>query len=228
MAKSSKRRKQDQAKAAHKRAEQARHKARNELVQQLTVAMQRLLDPQTPPAGVADLVMLSVADDPYLAARVVQRRVDAGVEPHDIAEAGRLLLAAYAEEPPAGALAFAAVAAHVGGQEEEEHRLTAQLLDIGRAADAEAWLVVLDYVVAPRHPDRTTELLEPYLVEHPEDYRAHRVYARAISAVYQMDESKRASSAPLARFADPTALAVTRERRWMPSWSGRHGASGSG
>jgi hypothetical protein len=212
VAKSSKRRKQDQAKAAHKRAEQARRKARDELVQQLTLAMQRLLDPQTPPAEVADLVMLSVADDAYLAARVVQRRIDAGVEPHDIAEAGRHLLAAYTEEPPAGALAFAAVAAHADGQEEEEHRLTAQLLDAGRAGDVTAWLDVLDYVTVPWHPDETTELLEPYLVEHPEDFRGHRIYARAIRAVYQMvDESERASSAPLARFADRTALAVTRE-----------------
>ena len=211
VAKSSKRRKQDQAKAVHKRAEQARRKARDELVQQLTLAMQRLLDPQTPPAEVADLVMLSVADDVALAARVVQRRIEAGVEPHDIAEAGRHLLAAYTEEPPAGALAFAAVAAHFDGQEEEEHRLTAQLLDSSRAAEVDAWLVVLDYVIAPRHPGQTTELLQPYLVEHPEDFRGHRVYARAIRAVYQMaDESERASSNPLARFADRTALAVTR------------------
>ncbi len=210
MAKSNRRRKQDQAKAAHKRDERARRKARDELGRQAVLAMQRLLDPQTPPAEVADLVAQSVPDVVYLAARMAQLRAEAGVEPQDVAEAGRQLLAAYPEQPPAGALAFAVVAAHVAGQEEEEHRLTAQLLDTGDC-DEGTWLNVLDYVVAPRHPDETAELIEPHLAEHPQDSRAHRVYARAISAVYKMkDESERGSDL-LARFADRSALAVTRE-----------------
>ena len=45
--------KQDQAKAAHKRAEQARRKARDELALQETLAIRRLLDPLTPPDEVA-------------------------------------------------------------------------------------------------------------------------------------------------------------------------------
>jgi hypothetical protein len=50
VAKSGKRRKQDQAKAAHKRAEQARRKTRDELARQANLTIRRLLDPQTPPA----------------------------------------------------------------------------------------------------------------------------------------------------------------------------------
>jgi hypothetical protein len=115
-----------------------------------------------------------------------------------MAEAGRHLLAAYPEEPPVGALAFAVVAAHADGQEEDEHRLAAQLLETGRAMGEGAWLDVLDYVIAPWHPDETAELLEPYLVEHPEDRRAHRVYAHSLSAAYQKsNEAERASSGPL-------------------------------
>jgi len=216
VAKSNKRRKQDQAKAAHKRAEQARRKERDELARQATLAMQRLLDPQTPPAEVAALVTHALPDVVYLAAHVAQRRVEKGAEPQDTAEAGRLLLAAYPEQPPAGALAFAVCAAHAGGQEEDEHRLAAQLLDAVRAADDDTdddtWLDVVDYVIAPWHPDEAAELLEPYLAEHPAHRRAHRVYALALSAAYQnSDETQRASRGLFTRFADRTALAVTRE-----------------
>lgn len=212
MAKSNKRRKQDQAKAAHKRAEQARRKERDELARQATRAMQQLLDPQTPPAEVAVLVTHALPDVVYLGARVAQRRVEKGAEPQDMAEAGRLLLAAYPEQPPAGALAFAVCAAHAGGQEEDEHRLAAQLLDAVRTADDDTWLDVVDYVIATWHPDEAAELLEPYLVEHPAHRRAHRVHALALSAAYQhSDETQRASRGLFTRFADRTALAVTRE-----------------
>jgi hypothetical protein len=73
-AKSNKRRKQDQAKAAHKRAEQARRKERDQLARQAALAMQRLLDPQTPPAEVAALVTHALPDVVYLGAHVAQRR----------------------------------------------------------------------------------------------------------------------------------------------------------
>jgi hypothetical protein len=212
VAKSSKRRKQDQAKAAHKRAELERRKARDELVRQATLAARRLLDPQTPPAEVAALVAQSVPDMVYLAARLALRRVEAGADPQHMAEAGQCLLAAHPQEPPVGVLAFAAVAAHAGGQEAEEHRLTGQLLEAGRAVGEGAWLDVLDGVIAPSHPGETAELLEPYLIEHPEVSRAHRVYARALSALYGTSgNSDRADSGPLSRFADRAALAVTRE-----------------
>jgi hypothetical protein len=161
---------------------------------------------------VAVLVAETLPDSVYLAARTAQRRVEAGAEPQHMAEAGRHLLAAYPQEPPVGALAFAVVAAHAGGQEEDEHRVAARLLEAGRATGEGAWLDVLDYVVAPWHPGETAELLEPYLIEHPEHLRAHRVYARALSAAYgKSNESERASSGPLTRFADRDALAATRE-----------------
>jgi hypothetical protein len=212
VAKSSKRRRQDQAKAAHKRAEHARRKARDEQVRQATLTLQRLLNPQVPPGEVAALVAQCAPDVVYLGARAARQRVEAGVAPEDMAEAGRRLLAAYPEEPPAGALAFAVVAAHASGQEEDEHGLAAQLLEAGRAAGEGPWLDVLDYVIAPWHPDETAEFLEPYLVEHPGDRRAHRVYAHALSAAYgKSNDSERAGSDPLTRFADRAALAVTRE-----------------
>lgn len=212
MAKSNKRRKQDQAKAAHKRAEQARRKERHELTRQAALAMQQVLDPQTPPAEVAALITHALPDVVYLAAHVAQRRIEKGAEPQDMAEAGRLLLAAYPEQPPAGALAFAVCAAHADGQEEDEHRLAAQLLDAARAADDDTWLDVIDYVIATWHPDEAAELLEPYLVDHPAHHRAHRVYALALSAAYQnSDEAQRANRGLFTRFAERTALAVTRE-----------------
>ena len=212
MAKSSKRRKQDQAKAAHKRAEHARRKDRDELTRQATLSLQRLFNPQTPPAEVAVLVAQTMPDVVYLAARTAQQRVEAGTEPQDMAEAGRRLLAAYTEGPPVGVLAFAVVAAHASGQEEEEHRLAARLLDAGLAIGEGAWLDVLDHVIAPWHPDQASELLEPYLIEHLDDLRAHRVYARALSAAHaRSSESERAGSGLLTRFADHAALAATRE-----------------
>jgi hypothetical protein len=143
---------------------------------------------------------------------MAQRRIEAGVEPQDMAEAGRLLLAAHPEEPPVGALAFAMVAAHADGQEVDEHRLAAQLLEAGRATGEGAWLDVLDYVIAPWHPDETAELLEPYLIEHPDHRRAHRVYAQALSAAYgKTSEPAEAGCGPVTRFADRAALAVTAE-----------------
>jgi hypothetical protein len=219
VAKSSKRRKQDQAKAVHKRAEQARRKVNSEQVKQARQTLQRLFDPQTPPGEVAPLIMQIVADQIHLAAQVASKRLEAGAEPQDMAETSRLVLASCPPEPPVGVLAFAAIAAHADGQEEEARRHTARLLDAARTNGDDSdgdrdgrWLDVLEYVIAPWHPDEAAKYIEPYLAEHPADFRPHRIYARVVSAVYEKSSaSERAADDLLARFADRAALSATRE-----------------
>jgi hypothetical protein len=61
MAKSSRRKKQDRAKAEARRAQQSRLRARTESQQQLAERYSRLLDPRTSPAKVAGLLAAELA-----------------------------------------------------------------------------------------------------------------------------------------------------------------------
>jgi hypothetical protein len=93
-------------------------------------------------------------------------RVSLGVPAEEVAKTARLLLERAAPEPPGiGALAVAALAAHLAGDEDAEHGYARELL---ARADASR---------DPGQSGETCELIEPYLREHPDDELAAGVPA---------------------------------------------------
>jgi len=166
MAKSSTRKKQDRARRRD-RADAKRH--HDELFGRAT-------DPALAPAALAALIMGELADSTG-AGLIAHTRLQNGAEPVALAEAARLLVASCAGEGraggpspgslPPGVLAFAAVAAHASGDEQEEARYTQALLDLARAAADDGPLQVAAGVLIWTHPVEAAELVRRYLVDHP-------------------------------------------------------------
>lgn len=206
MAKSNRRKKQDHAKAAARHAEQARLRARTERQQQLADHYGRLLDPQTSPAEVAELLAAELPDS-IVAGAMVQTRMSLGAPAGEAAEIARLMLASAPEPPETGALAVAAWAAHRTGDEDAEHRYVRELLARADAdGDAEQRLEVIRSVSVRGHPGEACDLIEPYLPEHPDDEVAAEIYADAVARAYGEAEPGERERAALARYADRSGI----------------------
>jgi hypothetical protein len=162
MAKNSTRKKQDQRRRRD-RAEAKRH--HDELFDRAT-------DPALAPEALAALIMGELADSTG-AGLIAYTRLQKGAEPVALAEAARLLVAsclvggASTGGLPPGVLAFAAVAAHANGDEEEEALHTQALLDLARAASDGGPLQVAADVLMCTHPDAAAEMTRRNLVGHP-------------------------------------------------------------
>src|SRR5690242_9022275 len=118
VAKSNRHKRQDRAKAAAKRAEQARRRAKAER-EQAAERYRRLLDPLTSPADVAGILAAELPDS-LAAGAMMQIRLSSGVPGEEIAQTARLMLASATGPPRIGTLAAAAWAAHVTGAEDAE------------------------------------------------------------------------------------------------------------
>ncbi len=227
MAKSSRRKKLDRAKADARRAEQSRRRARVERHRQQSEHYRQLVDPRTQPAEVARLVAAEMADTP-IAGAIALMRLDAGVPAGELAETARLLLLASAPEPTEpteppesaalpglGVLAFAASAAHAAGDEDTEHRHTAAMLARADAEDDVALrLEVIRSIAATGHPGEAIELIEPHLRDEPDDEHAAGIYATAVARAYEEAEDTAPGGlerAALARFADRSGLVALRD-----------------
>lgn len=210
MAKSSRRRKQDRAKAGAKRAEQARRRARLERARQQSEHYGQLLEPRTSPDEVARLVAEEMAGT--LAAGAIARvRLSAGVPAGELAETARLLTSTP-EAPGLGTLAFAAVAAHAVGDEDGEHRHTAELFARAEAENDDGLrLEVIRMIVAIGHLGEAIELIEPYLLDSPDDEQAAEIYAAAMEKARQDAEPGERERAALDRFADRSGLVALRD-----------------
>ena len=162
MAKSSTRKKQDQ----RRRRDRAEAKRRHDEL------FDRVTDPALAPEPLAALIMGELADSTG-AGLVAHIRLQKGAEPGTLAEAARLLVAtcpvggASPGGLPPGVLAFAAVAAHANGDEEEEARHTQALLDLARAAGDGGPLQVAADVLMCTHPNEAAEMIRRNVLDHP-------------------------------------------------------------
>jgi len=203
MGKSSRRKRQDAAiagtgRAAQPGADGARERADSVL---------SLMDPKVPPAEVADLIAAQFADW-VSAGTVAQLRLRNGVPAGDVAEVLRLLQAGAAEPPGLAVLSFAASVAHAEGDEEAEHRYTADLLARARAEGGDGlWLDVIRFISGNGHPGEAIELAEPYLRDHPGDNDVAFTYSVMLREAAGLPGPGDRERAALERFADRSGLA---------------------
>lgn len=224
MSKSSRRKKQDRAKAQAKRAEELRLRARTERARQASEQITRLFDPATPPAVVAEIVAAAFPDT-LSAGGMLQVRLNSGVPAEDVAETARLMLARNGtehqddtetgKETPTGTIAVAALAAHLAGDEDAEHEHVRELLgradaEMAATGDAMMRLEVIDSLAQREHGGEACELIEPYLREHPSDDFAYVTYAKALAQANRKNDPGLQERAALARFRDRTDLDVLR------------------
>ncbi len=170
-------------------------------------AFSRLSEPDAPPAEVAALIASEFASRASIGS-VVASRLRAGVPVADVAEIRRLLLADAGDPPGLAVLSFAAAAAHAAGDEEAEHRYTAQLLAQAQDADGgRPWLDAVRMISGIGHPGEAIELIEPYLRDHPSDRAADSCYSVMLHEANRLADPGDKERAALARFADGSGLA---------------------
>jgi hypothetical protein len=203
VAKSNRRKKHDRDKAAVRRAEQGRRRARAELDRQAARHFEQLNDPAASPAEVAGILAAEFPDR-VSGADMMRVRMALGVPAGEIIETARLLLEGAGPEPPdVGALAVAALAAHLSGDEDAEHDYARALLARADAAgDPGQRIAVIRSAAGRDHPGEACEMIGPYLREHPDDELAADVYARALAKAYAQAEPGELETAALMRFGD--------------------------
>jgi hypothetical protein len=203
MAKSNRRKKQDRDKAAVRRAEQERQRARAERERQAAGHFEQLNDPSVSPADVAGILAAELPDR-VVAADMMRLRMSLGVPAEEIIETARLLLEGAAPEPPGvGALAVAALAAHLAGDEDAEHDYARELLARADASgDPGQRIAVIGSATGRDHPGETCELIGPYLREDPDDELTTNIYARALAKAYVQAGPGELETAALERYGD--------------------------
>jgi hypothetical protein len=181
MAKSKHRRKRHQARVETRHAEEGRRRDRAKADD----LFERATDPALVPSALAALIAGELADS-TITGRIAHARLQKGAEPAALAETARLLIADWPEaahadgsDPgplPPGVLAFAAVAAHASGEEDQEDSHVQALLGLARDADGKEAAKIARTVLAWTHPDRAGELNRRYLLGHPHDNDAYKFY----------------------------------------------------
>ncbi|MGD0067078.1 MAG: hypothetical protein ABSB76_27010 [Streptosporangiaceae bacterium] len=201
--KSNSRKKQGRAKAAARRAELERRRAKAARQRQSAERYDQLSDPSASPARIAEILAAELPER-VLAADMMRLRMSLGVPAEQVAETARLLLDRIAPEPPGiGALAVAALAAHLAGDEDAEHGYARELLARTTASrDPGQRLEVIRSATGRDHPGETCELIEPYLREHPGDELAAGIYARALAKAHVQAEPGELETAALDRYRD--------------------------
>ena len=210
-----------------RRAEQERRRAKAARQRQSAERYDQLNDPSASPADVAEILAAELPDR-VLAADMMLLRMSLGVPAEEVTETARLLLERAAPEPPGiGALAVAALAAHLAGDEEAEHGYARELLARADASrDPGQWLEVIRSATGRDHPGETCELIEPYLREHPDDELAADIYARALAKAHVQAAPGELEKAALGRYATAQA-SMPWTARSASSRSGRRGARSS-
>jgi hypothetical protein len=203
MGKSSRRKGDGRAGGGTERSASARRKSADARAENVL----RLLDPQVPPAEVAALIGSQFADWTS-AGTVAQARLRGGAPVADVAEVLRLLLAGAGDPPGLAVLSFAASVAHVEGDEEAEHRHTAQLLTRAREEGGDdAWLDVVRFISGNGHPGEALDLMEPYLCDHPGEDGPAFTYSVMLREADDLPVPGDRERAALERFADGSGLA---------------------
>ena len=97
---------------------------------------------------------------------------------------------------------------HAEGDEEAEHRYTAQLLAHARAEGGDGlWLDVVRFISGTGHAGEAIELAEPYLRDHPGDKGAAFTYSVMLREAAGLPAPGDRERAALERFADRLELA---------------------
>jgi hypothetical protein len=203
MGKSGSRKKQDRAKAASRRAEQERRRVKAARQRQSAERFEQLNDPSISPVDVAKIIAAEFPDQ-AIAADMMRMRMAFGVPAEEVSETAKLLLERAEPEPPGiGALAIAALAAHLAGDEVAERRYARELLAGADASrDPGQWLDVIGTPAGRDHPGETCQLIGPYLREHPDDERAADIYVRALEKAHAQAEPGEPEKAALGRYRD--------------------------
>jgi hypothetical protein len=207
VSKSSSRKKQDRARAAAKRAEQERLRAKAARQRESAAHLDQLANPSTSPADIAAILAAELPEG-VIAADLMKVRVALGVPAEEVTTTAQLLLERAAPESAGiGALAVAALAAHLAGDEEAEHGYARELLARADASgDPAQWLEVVRSATSRDHPGQTCELIEPYLREHPDDELAGEIYAYALTKAYAETEPGELETAALGRYRDRSGV----------------------
>ena len=217
MAKSSRRRKQDRAKAAAKHAEARRRRGRSARIRAMEQRLGRIHDPATPADELAVLIADQYQGVP-VAGWLVSALLEEGSSPERLAGAAELMLAgesAGQDAPSLTALTFAAAVARAARNGEEERCLIDRALTAAdETGDPGARLEVIDFISVSGHAAEAVELLEPRLREAPDDDFAADLYGAAIAKVYAEASQAEAGDrerAALGRFADRSGLIALRD-----------------
>ena len=214
MAKGNSRKRQDRARAQVLRAEDVRRRADAEARRRFEAAFERAIDPALTPAGLAALILDELPDS-VAAARIARRLgeraeesasgaqfLDIEVMLAPLRETARLMLAAAPASPPPGVLAFAAIVAHLVGDEAEARRHADALLDVSRAAGDDAVLELAEEVLTWTHPQEAMEIAERYAAGHHGKRQRAEVVRDLAGGEAQGQRAKREIQAVLAAEKD--------------------------
>jgi hypothetical protein len=214
MAKSSRRKKQDRARVETRHADEARLRNRAEARRQADGLLDRAIDLALPPAALTALIVDGLTDwtgSGFIAYARLQR----GAPPATLAETSRLLLAACSGDGrpdssgpatlPPGVLAFAAVAAHANGEEEEERGYIETLLESAGAGARRPPLEGAWDVLGWTHPAEAAEMARRYLLDHPPAYALAKALAKLDAKRGALASPKSPDVAELIRLGDPSS-----------------------
>ena len=212
MAKSSRRKKEDRVKAEAKRAEQARLRTRDERERQRAEGRRRLRDPGASLEEMADLLAQDLTG-PLDSVGVGRTRQLHGASAGDLAEVARLMLERAPQPYGNGVLGFAALAAHESGDEEAEHRYTAELLARAKAAEDVGLTTLVCLVITDLgHPGEAVAEIESRLRLSPRSTELGDLYGMFLAEARRriLAGPGEAERTALARFADRSALDALR------------------
>ncbi len=209
MAKSSRRKKQDRAKAAARQAEARRRRAMTARVRVMEQRLNRIHDPGTSAAELALLLAAHYRGVP-VGGRLVPALLEEGSSLERLTGAAELMMAG--DSADLSALTFAAAVARARADAAEERRLINEALSAAdQAEDPDTRLEVIDFISTTGHVAEAIELLEPRLREAPDDEFAAGLYAAAIARAYAKAEPTERERAALSRFADRSGLIALRD-----------------
>jgi hypothetical protein len=215
VAKSNRRRKQDKAKAATRRATEQRRRERKARVRAAERRLALLRDPSVPAAQLAELLLEEYKGGP-VRGWFARSLLEQGSSPDRLAEAARLLLADPDASPSLTALTFGASVAALAGDTGRER----ELIDRAIAAtedDLEVRLQLTHFILTSGYAADAIELLEPVVREDPACDWAAEQYGLAMEQAYEHVHQALAEGdaarerAALDRFADRSALVAMRD-----------------
>ncbi|HUY49399.1 MAG TPA: hypothetical protein VMV92_27355 [Streptosporangiaceae bacterium] len=228
MAKSNRRRRLErskrQARASQKRTVAQRRQAAEETVRVVLERYDRLLDPGTPPAELADLLSEHYDGQP-VSSRLAARMMANGSSPERLAGVAEVMLAGGTADrctPSLTALTFAAAAARAAEDTGTARRLLDQALDA--TDDPDTRIYIIEHLRASGHVADAIELLEVRLCEAPDDDDAAERYGVAIEEAYaHVNDESAAGGCPCGLGAPWQECCGPRERAALSRFADRSG-----
>jgi hypothetical protein len=178
--------------------------------------MRRLMDPdETTAAEVAAAIAGGRVLGPSY--HYALRRMERGASLASIRETARLLLEGADDPPGLAVLAWAAEAAWLGGDAEEERSCFRAMLArtapdaAAKVASPREWAAVLQQISGHGRPGEAIDLLDPYLRDHPDDEVAAYCHFSLLLDAREMREPGERDRAALERFTDHSCMPAFRK-----------------